>query len=129
MAEGAPGKPSFRFETVNIDCPDAQAMAEFYGRLLGWEVTFRDDDFILMRDPNGGAGISFQERADYRPPVWPEQPGSQDKMLHLDMRVEDLDAAVAYALAAGGRLAAYQGREDLRVILDPAGHPLCLFLE
>lgn len=129
MADGEPAKPSFRFETVNIDCSNAQAMAEFYGRLLGWEVTFRDDDFILMRDPNGGAGISFQERADYRPPVWPEQPGAQEKMLHLDIRVEDLDAAVAYALAAGGRLAAYQGREDLRVILDPAGHPLCLFLE
>jgi hypothetical protein len=28
--------------------------------------------------------------------------------------------------AAGARLAEYQGREDLRVMLDPAGHPFCL---
>jgi catechol 2,3-dioxygenase-like lactoylglutathione lyase family enzyme len=115
-------------ETLNIDCGDANAMAEFYSRLLGWEIMHRDHDFILMREPAGGTGLSFQERQNYRPPVWPEQPDGQDKMMHLDIRVDDLDAAVAHALAAGGRLAGYQGREDLRVMLDPAGHPFCLFL-
>lgn len=49
----------------------AEAMADFYGRLFGWEVTHRDDGFILMRDPGGGTGLSFQARADYRPPAWP----------------------------------------------------------
>jgi hypothetical protein len=47
--------------------------------------------------------------------------------MHLDIRVHDLGAAVAHALACGARLAGYQGREDLRVLLDPAGHPFCLF--
>jgi hypothetical protein len=28
----------------------------------------------------------------------------------------------------GAVLAEFQGREDLRVMLDPAGHPFCLFL-
>lgn len=121
-------RPTLRLETVNIDCADAGAMAEFYGRLLGWEITHRDDDFILMRDPGGSTGLSFQERKDYRPPVWPEEPDGQDKMIHLDIRVDDLDAAVAHALASGARLAEYQGRQDLRVLLDPAGHPFCLFL-
>ncbi len=119
--------PSLRLETVNIDCADAEAMAAFYSRLLGWEITHRDSDFILMRDPRGGTGLSFQAREDYRPPVWPEQPGGQDKMMHLDIRVDDLDAAVAHALASGAQLAAHQEREDLRVMLDPAGHPFCLF--
>ena len=110
-----------------MDCADASAMAAFYGRLLGWEVSIRDDDFILMRDPAGGTGLSFQERAGYRPPVWPERPDAQDKMVHLDIRVTDLESAVAHALASGARLAEYQGRDDLRVLLDPAGHPFCLF--
>ncbi len=109
-----------------MDCADAPAMAEFYGRLLGFEVTYRDWDFIAMSDPGGGAGLSFQEYRDYRPPVWPEKPDGQDKMIHLDISVDDLDAAVAHALACGARLAEYQGREDLRVMLDPAGHPFCL---
>jgi catechol 2,3-dioxygenase-like lactoylglutathione lyase family enzyme len=122
-------RPLFRLATVNIDCADADSIAEFYARLLGWEITFRDDDFILMRDPAGGTGLSFQERSDYRAPVWPETPDTQDKMIHLDIQVKDLGAAVAHALASGARLADYQGREDLRVLLDPAGHPFCLFLD
>ena len=120
-------RPSYVLRTVNIDCGDAEAMAGFYGRLLRWEVSYRDDDFILMRDPTGGTGLSFQAREDYRPPVWPEQPEAQDKMIHLDIQVQELEGAVAYALACGARLAAYQGREDLRVLLDPADHPFCLF--
>ncbi len=73
--------------------------------------------------------MSFQEQEWYRPPVWPERPGEQDKMIHLDIKVDDLDAAVAYALAAGAGLAEYQPRPDLRVLLDPSGHPFCLFLD
>lgn len=114
---------------ANMDCADAQAMADFYGRLLGWEVAHRDHDFIALRDPRAGAGLSFQEEAWYQPPVWPERPGEQTKMVHLDIKVDDLEAAVAHALALGARLAEHQARADLRVLLDPAGHPFCLCLE
>ncbi len=124
-----PPQPSFRLATVNIDCADAQAMAAFYGRLLGWPVTYRDDDFILMQGPAGGAGLSFQEEDWYRAPTWPERVDEQTKMIHLDINVDDLDVAVAYALAAGARLAEHQPRPDLRVLLDPAGHPFCLGVE
>jgi catechol 2,3-dioxygenase-like lactoylglutathione lyase family enzyme len=120
-------RPNAKLQTVNIDCDDADAMAAFYGRLLGWDVTWRDGGFILMRDPEGGVGLSFQADPRYKPPVWPEQPGEQAKMIHLDIKVDDLDAATAFALASGALLAEYQGREDLRVLLDPAGHPFCLF--
>jgi catechol 2,3-dioxygenase-like lactoylglutathione lyase family enzyme len=115
--------------TLCIDCADVDAMAEFYGRLLGWEVTFREPHWVLMRDPAGGTGLSFQAESRYRAPVWPEQPGAQDKMLHLDIKVDDLDAAVAHALASGARLAEHQPQSRVRVLLDPADHPFCLFLD
>ncbi|MGB2694675.1 MAG: VOC family protein [Dehalococcoidia bacterium] len=114
---------------MNMDCADAEAMANFYGRLLGWEVTYRDHDYVAMRAPSGGTGLSFQEETWYQPPVWPERPGEQTKMIHLDIKVDDLDAALAHALAAGARLAEYQPRSDLRILLDPAGHPFCLCVE
>jgi catechol 2,3-dioxygenase-like lactoylglutathione lyase family enzyme len=120
---------TFRLATVCIDCADASAMADFYARLLGWEVTIREPNWVLMRDPNGGTGLSFQGEAGYRAPTWPEQSGGQDKMLHLDIKVDDLDAAVAHALAAGARLAEHQPRARVRVLLDPADHPFCLFLD
>jgi catechol 2,3-dioxygenase-like lactoylglutathione lyase family enzyme len=115
--------------TVCIDCADAHAMADFYGRLLGWEVTFREPNWVLMRDPAGGTGLSFQAEVGYRAPEWPDQPGGQDKMLHLDIEVDDLESAVAHALASGARLAEYQPQSRVRVLLDPAGHPFCLFVD
>lgn len=121
--------PSLRLATVCIDCADAHAIADFYGRLLGWEATIREPNWVLMRDPEGGTGLSFQAEPGYRPPVWPEEPGSQDKMLHLDIKVDDLDAAVAHALASGAQLAEFQPRPRVRTLLDPAGHPFCLFLD
>jgi catechol 2,3-dioxygenase-like lactoylglutathione lyase family enzyme len=116
-------------QTVCIDCADADAMADFYGRLLGWEVTSREPGWALMRDPAGGTGLSFQAETDYRAPVWPEQPEAQAKMLHLDIKVDDLDAAVAHAIASGARLPDYQPQSRVRVMLDPADHPFCLFLD
>lgn len=122
-------RPSMRLATVCIDCADADAMADFYGRLFGWEVTASEPGWVLMRDPHGGTGLSFQSEASYQPPVWPEQPGTQGKMLHLDVKVDDLDSAVDHALGAGARLAEYQPQARVRVLLDPAGHPFCLFLD
>jgi glyoxalase superfamily protein len=46
---------------------------------------------------------------------------------HLDIAVGDLDEAVRWALAAGATLAAVQPQDDVRVMVDPAGHPFCLF--
>jgi catechol 2,3-dioxygenase-like lactoylglutathione lyase family enzyme len=121
--------PSFRLQTVCIDCADAHVMAAFYRQLFGWEVSISEPHWVLMRDPSGGTGLSFQAESGYRDPTWPEQANGQDKMLHLDIKVDDLDAAVEHALASGARLAEYQPQERVRVMLDPAGHPFCLFLD
>ena len=123
------GSPSFRLQTVCIDCDDAHRMADFYGRLLGWETTFSEPNWVLMRDPSGGTGLSFQVETSYRQPTWPEHEDGQDKMLHLDIEVDDLEAAVEHAVASGARLAEHQPQERVRVMLDPAGHPFCLFLD
>ena len=82
-----------------------------------------------MRDPSGGTGLSFQAESSYRRPMWPEREDGQDKMLHLDIKVDDLEAAVEHAVASGARLVEHQPQERVRVMLDPAGHPFCLFLD
>ncbi len=114
--------------TVVLDCPDAHALSGFYGRLLGWEAKWTEPDWVLLENPASGTRLSFQSEAGYEPPVWPEQPGEQQKMLHLDIRCDDLEEAGAHAVALGATLADYQPQEDVRVYLDPAGHPFCLFL-
>ena len=132
-------RPSIRWSSVCVDCSDAEATAEFYGQLLGWEITDRDEPatpgggspWIALRDPQGGVGLLFQAEPWYEPPVWPEQSGRQTKMLHLEIHVDDVDAAVERAVALGATVAPHQPPDrdpkELRVLLDPAGHPFCLW--
>ena len=47
----------------------------------------------------------------------------------ISFQVDDLDGALEHALACGARLAAHQPQEDVRVCLDPAGHPFCLWVD
>jgi hypothetical protein len=50
-------------------------------------------------------------------------------MLHLDFEVDDLDDAVGHAVGVGAELADVQPQEDVRVLLDPVGHPFCLYVD
>lgn len=121
--------PRLSLATIVLDCPDAHALADFYRQLLGWEVKRSEPHWVLIGSPKGGTRLSFQSEPDYRPPVWPERPGDQQKQLHLDIYVDDLDEAGAHAVALGATLADFQPQESVRVYLDPAGHPFCLFID
>ncbi len=120
---------NIKLKTIVLDCTDAHKLSDFYAKLLGWTKTFEEADWVLMRDPEGGTGLSFQSEPLYIRPVWPEEPLSQQKMLHLDFQVEDLEAAAVYALECGATLAPEQFLEGVKVFFDPAGHPFCLFTD
>jgi catechol 2,3-dioxygenase-like lactoylglutathione lyase family enzyme len=115
---------------VVLDAPDPHALARFYSALLDWPVTLEDA---------GGAGVApggdsvaylgFQSCPDYVRPTWPSLPGEQQQMLHLDIEVDDLEAAVGEALALGATVADHQPQRTVRVLLDPAGHPFCLYTD
>lgn len=116
-----------RLSTTVLNAPDPRALAAFYRRLLGWALVTDEPDWVMLRPSGGGTGLSFQTEAIYQAPVWPAAPGKQQMMLHLDIAAEDLAEAVTWAIAAGAVLAGHQPQDDVRVMLDPAGHPFCLF--
>ncbi len=113
---------------VVLDAPDARALARFYARLLGWEIDTDKPDWATVAPPDGVAYLGFQTSPEYVSPAWPPADGQQQMMLHLDLEVSDLDAAVADAVEIGATLAAHQPQDKVRVLLDPAGHPFCLYL-
>jgi len=117
-----------RLSGIVLDAPDAGALAAFYHRLLGWTVIQDEPGWVKLGAPDGGPGLSFQTESAYVPPVWPAGPGDPQMSVHLDIQVEDLDEAGAHAEKAGATKAAFQPQDDVRVYLDPAGHPFCLFL-
>jgi predicted enzyme related to lactoylglutathione lyase len=120
--------PSFTLTAAVLGTTDPPGLARFYQRLLGWPIGSDDPTWTTLRPAAGGAGLSFQLEEEHTPPVWPAGNGDQQMQVHLDIEVDDLDPAVAVAVEAGGRLAGFQPQDDVRVLLDPAGHPFCLWV-
>ncbi|MGK3202728.1 VOC family protein [Amycolatopsis sp. MEPSY49] len=122
-----------RLRQVVLDATDAQALAEFYRRLLGFRIRPGDpDDWAVLLDTTGVPRLAFQRVPSLPPPTWPSGPRPQ--MLHLDLTVAtraELDEQHERAIALGARLLADNAddpEEPLRVYADPAGHPFCLFV-
>lgn len=113
-----------RFPNFVIDCPDARALADFYAAMLDWNVEVHPD-WVEIHSPDGQR-ISFQSVDDYTPPVWPGQESPQQ--MHMDVVVDDLDAAEKAVLELGAAKHPHQPGTSFRVFTDPAGHPFCLCL-
>ncbi|MCI0687066.1 MAG: VOC family protein [Sporichthyaceae bacterium] len=121
--------PKLSISTVNISAPDPGELARFYCRLLGLRIRAEEPDWVLLSAADGAVALSFQTESPYARPTWPAGPGDQQMMMHLEIRVFDLEGAAAHATAAGATLADYQPQDEVRVFLDPAGHPFCLWLD
>lgn len=124
MSTGTTSAPAIRYSAVTFDCPDPAELARFYGDALGLPVVYSSDDFILLGQ-EGSPGLGFCRLANYQRPTWPDP--SQEKRAHIDLGVDDLDAAQARLLALGAVEPSAQPEPDRwRVLLDPAGHPFCI---
>ena len=73
--------------------------------------------------------LNFEYERHHTPPIWPSTEDGQNATQHLDIEVDDLDAAVRRAVELGATLADFQPQDDVRVLFDPDGHPFCLFVE
>ena len=115
---------------INIDVPDLDRGVAFYSQAFGLAVTRRLGTEVvelggwpvrlyLLQKPGGSIGAANTLRRYDR--HWTP--------VHFDVVVEDIDAAVARALAAGAR-AETDIRVDswgkIAVMADPFGHGFCL---
>lgn len=121
---------TIKMYSVTMDGIDPDALARFYAALLKWVVVFSSEDYACVAPPGtaqgGYPGLTFQRNPEYKPPVWPDSPGAQQQMAHLDFAVNDVKGAVQHALECGARVADEQFSDQWTVMLDPAGHPFCL---
>jgi catechol 2,3-dioxygenase-like lactoylglutathione lyase family enzyme len=114
---------------VVLNAPDARALAYFYRSLLGWPLATDTPDWCTMGVPGAPANLAFQTEEIYERPTWPAERGRQQMMFHLDIGVTNVAVAVADAVALGALLHNHQPQDDVRVLLDPAGHPFCVYLD
>lgn len=133
MASSDQEEVTFRWNAVCIDCApgDFDGEVGFYRDLLGTEVAEREERWAALQEPQSGMWLNIQAEDGYVPPVWPEEAPAQTKMMHFEVRVSDVESAVRRATSFGAREAQWQPPDRastrLRVMLDPAGHPFCLW--
>jgi predicted enzyme related to lactoylglutathione lyase len=129
-------RPQMRMSGPVLDAADVGELTRFYNEFLGWPIQDSAGDPMLWsvlrpEDPAAGSKIEIQHEAHFVRPVWPGAADGPGMQIHLDFWVEGLEAGVAWCLECGGEQAASQpeGRDlnRLRVMLDPAGHPFCLW--
>lgn len=115
---------------VNIDVPDLAAAEAFYCGAFGLTVTRRFGDagvelsglparLYLLVKPEGSIGAG-EDRRRYQRHWTP---------VHLDIVVDDLDAALGRALAAGAHLDAQARTHDwgrIAMLADPFGNGFCI---
>jgi catechol 2,3-dioxygenase-like lactoylglutathione lyase family enzyme len=113
-------------QIIVFDAADLAAESAFWAGLLGGTVVADDDWHSVLVDGEWRLGI--QLAPNHVPPEWPD--GMQQQQMHLDLHVDDLQAAHEKAISLGARLLKaadnFEGDEYYQVYADPAGHPFCL---
>lgn len=106
-------------DEVVIDCADPGMLAAFWSRVLGGEPVERDDAWWYVLPP-GWTQLSFQKVPE---------PKSVKNRVHLDVRVDDIEAATAQAEALGARRVGavhHDTAGSFQVLLDPEGNEWCV---
>ena len=114
-----------KLQVVVFDAADLGAESSFWAGLLGGEVDAEDDWHMVLVD--GRPQVGVQLAPDHVPPDWPD---GNPQQIHLDLWVDDIDAAHERAMALGAKLlkSAEESAtpDNFQVYADPAGHPFCL---
>ena len=107
---------------VTIDAANPQRLARFWGELLGYKVTFEDDDEVAIERPD-----------ERRPALWftkvPDSKAGKNRV-HLDLNPDDQAAEVERALRLGATRIDIGQRADpdttWEVLADPEGNEFCI---
>jgi len=119
------GRMTITKQLVVFDTPDLAGSSAFWAALLGGEVTRTEDDWHAV-SVGGEERIAFQLAPNHVRPDWPD---GQPQQIHLDLTVDDIEAAHAHALEVGAQLLQDADRSTesgFIVYADPSGHPFCL---
>ncbi len=115
---------ALRWQNIGIDTTDPAPLARWWAELLGWRITFEDEDEVVLEPPAGSPqdGVS-PDILFLRVP----EPKQEKVRIHLDLRPEDQAAEVARAEAMGAtRVDIGQGAPTWVVLADPQGNEFCI---
>ena len=116
-----------RIQCLTIDCHDPKLLGEFWGEVLGWQVTHESEFEVVVEPP---AGSPLQNVApDILFLKVPDKKVVKNR-LHLDLRPDDRDAEVARIKKLGAVEVEIGQSQDPNVtwvvLADPEGNEFCV---
>ena len=114
-------------QVVVFDAADLAAESSFWAEVLGGTVDAEDDWHTVFVD--GAPRVGVQLAPNHVPPEWPDGTPQQ---IHIDLWVDDFNAAHEEVMALGATVLKAaeevppEARDNYQVYADPAGHPFCL---
>jgi predicted enzyme related to lactoylglutathione lyase len=112
-------------QVVVFDAKELGAESSFWAGILGGTVDADDDWHMVLVDGNPRVGV--QLAPNHTPPEWPD---GNSQQMHLDLWVDDIEAAHEEVVALGAKLlkpaTESDSADNFQVYADPAGHPFCL---
>ena len=113
-------------QVVVFDAADLSAESGFWAGVLGGTVDAEDDWHMVFVD--GKPRVGVQLAPNHVAPDWPD--GAPQQQIHLDLWVDDIEAAHDEVISLGAKLlkaaADTDTPDNFQVYADPAGHPFCL---
>jgi catechol 2,3-dioxygenase-like lactoylglutathione lyase family enzyme len=113
-------------QVVVFDAADLVAESGFWAGVLDGTVDAEPDWHMVYVD--GAPRVGVQLAPDHVAPGWPD--GAPPQQIHLDLWVDDFEAAHDKVMSLGARVlkaaADTDTPDNFQVYADPAGHPFCL---
>ncbi len=106
--------------SVVINATDVEPVVAFWAALLEVEEASRFPGFVFLRPQHdGGVSVAIQQV--------PEEKETARNRVHVDLGVEDLEAATARAIELGATQVEEHAIGDFtwRVFQDPGGNEFC----
>jgi predicted enzyme related to lactoylglutathione lyase len=117
---------STRLLSVVVDCRDPRVLAEFWARVLAYEISERNPGEVMISDPAGTGGVLYFMEV-------PESKSGKNR-LHLDLVTDGpLESEVTRLVGAGATVVDhrqdpgdYENPDTWTVLQDPEGNEFCV---
>ena len=109
-----------RLDAIIIDVGNLAVGAKFWSEVLGVPIAGEEGQYLRLGRQGGGPRVILQEV--------PERKTAKNRV-HADLRVRDVQTALARVEALGGRKVDEDPSDGSVVVTDPDGNEFCLVKE
>ena len=116
-----------RIQCLTIDCHNPKLLGDFWGEVLGWQVTHESETEVVVEPPAGSPLVNVAPDILFL--KVPDKKVVKNR-LHLDLRPDDRDAEVARIKKLGAVEVEIGQSQDPNVtwvvLADPEGNEFCV---